>query len=226
MTGDERTELAAREIDRWDDGLGWIADPDETMQRASHALVDDGTIWVIDPVDTPDLDDRLNEVGEVAGVVVLLDRHKRDATTVATRHDVPVYLPRQLRAIRDAFDAPVQTFDTELATTGYRTIPIVTNRFWREVALYHESDRTLIVPEAVGTGSHFCAPGERLGVHPVLRPLPPRTALGGLEPERVLVGHGEGVFDDATEVLREALDGARSRMFRVYANLVRGVAGI
>ncbi|MFB6134127.1 MAG: hypothetical protein ABEJ55_03985 [Halanaeroarchaeum sp.] len=215
-----------REIDRFRDGIGWIAKPDETMQRASHALVDDGAVWVIDPVDTPDLDDRLDEVGEVAGVVVLLDRHKRDAAMIATRHDVPVYLPRELRAIRDAFDASVQTFDTELATTGYRTIPIVTNRFWREVALYHESDRTLIVPEAVGTGSHFCAPGERLGVHPVLRPFPPRTALDGFEPERILVGHGEGVFDNATTALREPLDGARSRMIRVYATLVRGAARI
>lgn len=215
-----------REIDRWDDGFGWIAKPDETMQRASHALADDGDVWVVDPVDAPDLDNRLDELGEVAGVVVLLNHHKRDAATVATRHDVPVYVPRQLHAIRDAFDVPVETFDTELATTGYRTIPIVTNRFWREVALYHESDRTLIVPEAVGTGSYFRAPGERLGVHPVLRPLPPRAALGGLEPERILVGHGEGVFDDATKALREALDGARSRMFRVYANLVREAAGI
>jgi len=226
MTTDDRSETSAREIDRWNDGIGWIADRDETMQRASHALVDDGDVWVIDPVDTPDLDVQLDGLGEVAGVVVLLDRHKRDAAQVATRHDVPVYLPRQLRAIRDAFDAPIETFGTDLTGTGYRSIPIVANRFWHEVALYHESSRTLVVPEAVGTIPQFLAPGERLGVHPALRLLPPRTALAELTPDRILVGHGEGVFDDATTALDDALRGARSRAARLYAKLVREAIGI
>jgi len=69
MKGGDSDEY--REIDRWDRGVGWIAHPGETMQRASHALVgDDGGLWVIDPVDAPDVDGLLSEFGDVAGVVV------------------------------------------------------------------------------------------------------------------------------------------------------------
>jgi len=39
MKADGSTTLA--EIDRFDGGVGWIAYPDETMQRASHALQTD-----------------------------------------------------------------------------------------------------------------------------------------------------------------------------------------
>ena len=64
-----------REIDRWDGGLGWIAHPEETMQRASHALATDEGVWLVDPVDCEGLDQLVEPLGEVAGVVVLLDRH-------------------------------------------------------------------------------------------------------------------------------------------------------
>jgi hypothetical protein len=40
-----------REIDRYDRGIGWIAYPEETMQRASHVLASDGGAWVVDFVD-------------------------------------------------------------------------------------------------------------------------------------------------------------------------------
>ena len=48
------------EIDRFDGGVGWIAYPEETMERASHALAvhdeegDADEVWVIDPVDAPE----------------------------------------------------------------------------------------------------------------------------------------------------------------------------
>ena len=72
------------EIDRRDEGVGWIAYPDERMERASHAFAVDGEVWVVDPVDVDGLDELLAEFGDVAGVVTLLDRHKRDADTVAS----------------------------------------------------------------------------------------------------------------------------------------------
>jgi len=83
MKGSGTSQL--REIDRWDGGIGWIAYPDEGMQRASHALAgDDGGAWVVDPVDVRGVDDLLDSVGDVAGVVVCLDRHKRVSSSVST----------------------------------------------------------------------------------------------------------------------------------------------
>jgi hypothetical protein len=71
----------------------------------------------------------------------------------------------------------------------------------------------LVVGDALGTAGYFCAPGERLAVHPILRLFPPRR-LRGLSPERVMCGHGAGVHDDAAEALAEALRTARRRIPR------------
>jgi hypothetical protein len=91
------------------------------------------------------------------------------------------------------------------------------------VALYHDETGTLVVPEALGTASFFRAPGEQLGVHPMLRPTPPRRPFRGIEPERVLVGHGEGVFDNAAIHLSDALDNARSRLPAAYLEMLRNM---
>ena len=211
------------EIDRFesnnggatDGGVGWIPYPEEAMQRASHALAVDGDVWVIDPVDAAGVDTLFAELGDVAGVVVQLDRHKRDAGTIARRHDVAVHVPAPLSDIAGDIDAPVERFQGELADTGYRTQTVVDNFAWTEVALYDESRGVLVVPEAVGTTEYFLASGERLGVHPVLRLTPPRK-LARVEPDRILVGHGAGVHGDATRALRDAVSGARGRTPGLY----------
>ncbi|WP_327052240.1 hypothetical protein [Halomicrococcus gelatinilyticus] len=213
-----------REIDRWDGGVGWMAHPDETMQRASHALAVDGDVWVVDPVDAPGIDDLFAEFGDVTGVVVLLDRHMRDAAEIADRHGVPVYLPTWVRRTPDAGVA-VRRFTDTLAGTGFRVLKLFDNPAWQEAALYDDSERTLVVPESVGTASYFRTARERLGVHPMIRLLPPGE-LRGLTPERVLVGHGAGVFDDATGALTEALRESRRRSPALYANIVRELAPI
>ena len=213
------TEL--REIDRFDGGVGWIAHPEESMARASHALVADGSLWVIDPVDSEALDELLAEVGEVAGVVVLFDRHRRDADEIASRHDVPVYIPDWFDGVADELERPTVRFGAELADSGLRSYPVTTNRFWQEAALYDPDDRTLVVPESVGTASYFRASGERLGVHPAMRAFPPRERLGQFEPQRILVGHGAGIDTDATAALDAALANARRTMPRLYAETVR-----
>ncbi|PSP79660.1 hypothetical protein BRC81_03925 [Halobacteriales archaeon QS_1_68_20] len=205
------------EIDRWSGGVGWIAYPDETMQRASHLLAVDGDVWVVDPVDIPDLDDLVAEFGTLRGVVLLLDRHKRDATAVANRHDVPVYLPDGMEGSAGAVNAPVERFLDGLPDTGYTTIEVVNNRFWQEFALYDGESGTLVIPEAVGTTPYFELRERNLGVHPVLRLWPPRKSLHGLRPERILVGHGEGVFEDAAPALRTALAVARRSAPKLYA---------
>jgi len=231
-----------REVDRWDGGVGWIAHPGERMQRASHALAVEDEVWLVDPVDAADVEAVYADLGEVVGVVVALDRHERDAAAFARRHDVPVYVPRWMKgAAPDG--VPVEYFDDYLPGTGYRAIPVVDQPVWKEVALYDGPDApeptldptaepgpagdgegaTLVVPESVGTSSYFLAGEERLGVHPARRMLPPRKALGGLAPDRVLVGHGPGVDERATRALRDALDGSRRRTPSLYAKTLRSM---
>ncbi|SEK74539.1 MBL fold metallo-hydrolase [Haloferax larsenii] len=215
-----------REIDRWEDGVGWLAYPDEKMQRASHAVrVDDGDVWVFDPVDAPGVDDLLAEFGDVAGVVVGLDRHKRDAAAIANRHEVPVYVASWMTGVADKLDADVERFGGTLADSGFKTFRIVDRTFppWQEVGFYHDELRTLVVPETVGSVGYFCAPGERLGVHPMLRPFPPRRTLTGFDPERLLVGHGAGVTDGAGDALRESLLNARKNLPGAYARAFKSM---
>lgn len=228
MKGSGSTEL--QEIDRRDDGVGWIAHPDERMQRASHALVDDGDetdgngVWLIDPVDAADLEELLSGFGDVLGVVVLLDRHKRDAAEIARRHDVSVYRPTWMQSIDEAIEAPVRALDTELGGTGYRVRKRLDLPVWKEAVLYRPDDGSLLVPESFGTVDIFCAPGERLGVHPMLRLTPPGD-LGGLAVERVLVGHGSGITDGAQQAIRDAIGSSRSRAPSLYLSALRASLG-
>lgn len=210
------------EIDRFDGGVGWIAYPEERMQRASHALVVNGDVWLVDPVDAEGLDDFFAEFGEVAGVVTLLDRHERDAARLARRHDVPVHVPVWMENVARGLSVPVEPLRTELADTGYRVRRLLDTPFWKEAALSND-DGTLVVPEAVGTVAYYTAGEERLGVHPMLRLLPPRR-LQGLAPERVLVGHGAGVMSSASAALEDALRGSRRRAPQLYAEAARSLA--
>lgn len=217
MKGSGSTSLEV--IDRFDEGVGWIAYPEETMRRASHAIERDGEVWVFDPVDAEGVDDLLAEFGSVAGVAVLLDRHKRDAAAIATRHDVSVYVPEWMNGVERKLDVPVERFGDELA--GFDVERLIDNPAWQEAVCF--DGETLLVPEALGTVSYFCASGETLGVHPMLRLLPPRS-LREYGPERLLVGHGEGVFEDVPRSIRDALGGARSKTPSLYwKNLMRAI---
>ena len=71
MKGSGTGELAV--VDRFDSGVGWIAYPEETMQRTAHAVESDGRLWILDPVDAAGLDELLESYADPAGVVVLLD---------------------------------------------------------------------------------------------------------------------------------------------------------
>lgn len=224
MSTDEDAPVAT--LGEFDAGVSWMAYPEESMRRTSHALIEDDGVWLVDPVDPEDpsgLDEWLAERGEVVGVTVLLDRHKRDAAAIARRHDVAVHLPRTLAEIEGDVDAPTETYRDELGDTGYVPRAVVDRSFWREVALHRPDDETLVVPEAVGTAGLFRAGDERLGVHPMLRFRPPRRSLGRLDPDRVLVGHGPPVLEDAAAALRDGLAGARRRIPRAYAGALRAV---
>ncbi|ELZ39429.1 hypothetical protein C472_03923 [Halorubrum tebenquichense DSM 14210] len=226
MKGDDPN---LHEIDRYDGGVGWIAYPDETMERASHAFAvhneesDEDDVWVVDPVDAPGVDDLLGELGTVAGVVIGLDRHVRDSDTLAARHDVPVYVPEWMTGVVEDLDPEVEVerFGSRLADTGFEAVRIRDSSVppWQEVGLF--DGETLIVPESVGTGSYFRGDRERLGVHPMLRLTPPTSALSGLNPERVLVGHGVGVHERAAVALEDALSNSRSKAPGLYASTLK-----
>jgi len=183
-----------RFVDEIGFAFGWIALEPRFMQRASHAVVSDGRVWVIDPVADERTLERARELGDPAGVVQLLDRHGRDCRAVAEQLGVPHYeVPEQPPA-----EAP------------FEILPLLRRRWWHEVALWYPEQRTLVCADAVGTAQYYRAAGERLGVSPLLRLTPPRQLLA-VEPDHVLVGHGEGIHEDAAAALQEAVRLARRR---------------
>jgi len=211
-----------REIDRWENGTGWIPYPEEAMQRAGHVIETDDGSWVVDPVDTEGIDELIRGFDEVAGIVTLLDRHRRDASAVANRYGVPVYVPSFMDGVASELDAPTERFEGRLRDTRYGIHKMIDNRFWQEAALYSKETGALYVPEAVGSSEYFLTSGEEIGVHPVLRLKPPR-ALGRFEPERIAVGHGEGVSEDATERLRRAVRASRRTAPALYVGAIRSL---
>lgn len=192
-----------RFCDEQDFGFGWRVD-DERMQRASHALFADDGLWVIDPVAWPEAEDRACALGEPRGVLQLLDRHNRDCEVVSARLGVPHHV------------VPTARIDN----APFEFLPVSRNRFWQEVALWWPGPRVLVCADALGTIAFFCAPGEHLGVHPLLRLRPPR-ALRRVYPEHVLTGHGEGVHEHAATALHEALRTSRRRLPAALRRVIR-----
>lgn len=192
----------------FDGGLSWIAHPEEGMERASHALATDAGAWLVDPVDAAGLDDRLEGLGGVAGVAVLLDRHERDAATIADRHGVPVTQPP---GVDRTLDAPTERATGGLPGTDYGFLTVLDWPGWHEVGLWN--GETLVVPESLGTNG-FCRAGdEPVGLNPGARFVPPRH-LGEYEPAQLLVGHGPPVLEDPGPAIRDALANARRRLPR------------
>lgn len=181
-------------------GFSWIVD--EPMTRTSHALAAAGKVWLIDPVDWPDAIERARGLGEAAGVLQLLDRHNRDCAVLAERLGVPRLV------------AP-----DEVPGSPFECIAVKRGKRWRETALWWPDSRTLVVAEAVGTNAFYTGGKRRVGVHLLLRLTPPNV-LASYEPERMLVGHGEGVNGKAvTTCLREALAHSRRSLPRVLLRL-------
>ncbi|HTX08834.1 MAG TPA: hypothetical protein VME22_09495 [Solirubrobacteraceae bacterium] len=186
-------------------GVTWIERG--AMARAAHGLLDDGRVWLIDPYEDAEALAAVAELGTPAGVLQLLDRHNRDCERLAQRLGVPL-----LRLPAKAAGSPFQS------------IPVISNRAWREVALWWAERKTLVVAEAVGTAPAF-ALGRRVGVHPMLRLTPPSKQFAPFEPERLLVGHGQAIESGADAALRDALARSRSDLPRLVLsipNLLRG----
>lgn len=130
-----------------------------------------------------------------------MTRHRRDADAIAARHRVPVGgpLPGTIEARR-----------------------VVRFPGWRETALWLPDRRLLVAADVLGTAGYFLADDdEPIGVHPLVRPFPPRRALGGIAPAAIAVGHGKPLTEDATAALAAALRSARSRLPRAYRHAWR-----
>jgi hypothetical protein len=177
--------------DRGPAGFGWVASDAGT--RTSHALAADGKVWLVDPLDWPEAIERARTLGEPAGVIQLLDRHKRDCANLAERLAVPhLVVPDDLRG------------------SPFEPVPVLRRRWWRESALWWPEARTLVVAEALGTNRFFTAGRAPVGVHVALRLTPPKV-LGRYRPERLLTGHGEGLEGPETA---DRISGALARSRR------------
>jgi hypothetical protein len=210
---DRRSPSEYEVVDRWEGGIGWLAHPDETGCRTSHAVVGvDGGVWVIDPLDAPGIDEKLSAHGDIRGVLVCSNYHVRDAERFATRHDVPVYCPSWLSRAVSKLDAPIDPGTDTIGTSGFEVRRCRPFPGWSEAVAYRKSDGTLYVPDVLGTTPLFTVGAEQLGMYLLCRFVPPRTVFSDLSPRRILVGHGAGIFENASAALRTALDGARRRL--------------
>lgn len=215
---DRSTSTEMEVIDRWENGFGWFAHPDELGIRASHAIQGEDGVWVFDPLEAPGVHDRLAELGTVVGIAVQGNFHARDAASFAERYDVPVYLPVWMDRVAERIDAPTERFPAppgetvELGASGMmiRTIDPLT--FWQEALVYRPTDGTLRIADMLFNGMQVG--NERLACHFFHRFAPPREPFADLDPERILLGHGEGVFDDAAGALEYTLDNARRHLPR------------
>jgi hypothetical protein len=185
-------------------GLSWIEQP---LMRASHALATEQGVWLIDPVDDAEALKRVAALGAPAGVLQLLNRHKRDCAVIAARlgvaHlEVPDAVP----------DSP------------FEVMAVVRRLGWRESALWWPEQRALVVAEALGTTEHFTLGHGPVGVHLLLRVTPPGV-LRRYVPEHLFVGHGSGVHGPHTaagveQALASARRGAPEALVRLGALLV------
>lgn len=179
-------------------GISWTVN--ESMQRACHALVADGRVWFVDPVDAGEAVERAEALGEPAAVLQLLDRHNRDCVAVAERLGVP-----HLR-VPDA-----------VPNSPFEVLPVVRFPLWKETALWWPERRALVVAEVVGANQLYTAGQGPLGIHPLLRLMPPGS-LRAFEPEHLLVGHGPSLHGSQTAA---ALDRAYARSRRDIPHLLR-----
>lgn len=170
-------------IQPFEHGLTWVMD--EWMERASHALVVDGKVWLIDPVDVPEAIEQARQLGEIAGVIQLLDRHPRACASLAEHYGVPLHrLPN------------------ELPGTPFQVFQVMRGRAWNERALWWPDTGTLVVAELVGTNDYY-AVGHKspVGVHPFMRALTKKRVGDRLPVQHLLVGHGPAIHENAAESL-------------------------
>ena len=190
-------------------GLSWTIR--EVMRRSSHALVDDGGgVWLVDPVAHEEALARAADLGEFRGVIQLLDRHDRDCAELAGRLGVPHH----------------RLSDGGIAGAPFEVTRVIWLRPWHELSLWWPARRALVVAESLGTAPAWALAGPPVGVHPMLRLLPPGRVLRAHDPEHLLVGHGEPLHGpDLAAQVRQALKRSRWDLPRLPLALPRVLRG-
>jgi hypothetical protein len=173
-------------------GLTWVVD--DPLLRASHALVHEGRVWLVDPVDAPEALERAAALGEPAGVLQLFMAHPRDGEAIASRLGVPLHvLPDVLP------ETPFSVLNLDLGP-------------WKERALWWPERKGLVVPESIGTATHYAVGRGPAGIH-VMRRLVPPTRLKPFLPEHLLVGHGPPVHgSNAAAATLDAINRSRREL--------------
>jgi hypothetical protein len=106
-----------------------------------------------------------------------------------------------------------------LPGTPFELAPVIRWPRWKETALWWPAEGVFVVPEAVGTAPAFAIGSGPVGVHPMIRLVPPR-ALRRFTPRHLLVGHGPPVHGpEAASGLREALAHSRRDLPRLALKL-------
>lgn len=178
--------MGVKLIQPFEHGLTWVMD--EWMQRASHALVHDGKVWLVDPVDVPEAIEQAVQLGEIAGVIQLLDRHPRACASLAEHYGVPHHV------LPDALDG-----------TPFQVVPVLRGRAWNERALWWPDTGTLIVAEQIGTNDYYAlSAASPVGVHPAMRGLVRKRVGEHLPVQHLLVGHGGPVHDEPATAIATA----------------------
>lgn len=200
-------------LDEWKNGFGWIARPEEKMQRTSHSFVDDG-VYLVDPVDAENLDQKIKEYGEVKGIVILFGRHTRDSEEIAKRYECPIYVPEWFS--RD-LKGEVKKIKDKVPGTDWEIHTVKDSSISREAVLYNRKNKTLIVADTLGTAKHLRGRGEELGMSPLYRFNPPKKLLE-FNPERIFCGHGKAVTEKASEKLKQTIKRGRTKTVSAYFN--------
>jgi hypothetical protein len=187
-------------------GLTWVVD--DPLLRASHALVHEGRVWIVDPVDVGDAVERAAALGEPAAVLRLFMAHPRDGAKVAKRLNIPeLVLPDVLP------ETPFSVLNLDLGP-------------WKERALWWPERNGMIVPESIGTATHYALGSGPAGTHFMRRLLPP-TRLKPFRPEHLLVGHGSPIHgSEAGAALLDALDRSRRELPLAVLHAPRVVRGM
>jgi hypothetical protein len=175
---------------------------DEPMQRAWHALADGGRVWLVDPLDDERTMEAAAALGEPVAVLQLLDRHNRRCAEIADRLGVPHHrVPDSLPDSPFSVIAPVR-------------LPL-----WKETTLWWPARSGLVVAELVGSGPMYAVGDDPVGMHPLLRPMPPGT-LRRLKPQHLLFGHGPPLHGPDCAA---ALERAHKRSFRDIPAMLRAL---
>ena len=219
-----RTYAKATIHGRFAGGFGWIAYPGEFMRRSSTALAHDGRVWLVDPVAMTGIEEEIDALGTVAGVILTVGWHDRDGRWFADRYRVPLYVPGNLTGAPSG--SPVVRVGGGLPDSPLRLVPCGARgalRHVQECAVWWPDRGVLVTGDSLGTASYFSDAGA-LGMHPIRRASPP-VELAGLPVQRLYLGHGTGlVGDDVAGEVARVIHAARRELVPGWVRAVRAAA--